>query len=49
MRYVWSRTIHELSMGCVWCVGRVSFAGCTSIQVAVTIGYEYRWFVAVIT
>jgi hypothetical protein len=31
MRYVWSRTIRGLSVGCVWCVGQVSPTRCTSI------------------
>jgi hypothetical protein len=40
VRYVWSRTIHRLSVGCVWRVGRVSPTGCTSIRIAATLGYE---------
>jgi hypothetical protein len=31
VRYVWSETIRRLSVGCVWCIGRVSLVGCTSI------------------
>jgi hypothetical protein len=40
MRYVWSRTIHGLSVGCMWCVGLVSPVGCISIQITTTLGYE---------
>jgi hypothetical protein len=49
VRYVWFGTIHGLSVGCVWRVGRVFPAGCTSIQIIVTLKYEYRLFVVVIT
>jgi hypothetical protein len=49
VRYVWSYTIHRLSMESVWCVGQVFPCRCTSIQIAVTLEYEYRLFVAVIT
>jgi hypothetical protein len=41
VRYVWFRTIRGLSVGCAWLIGRVSPAGCTSIQIAATLGYEY--------
>jgi hypothetical protein len=40
MRYVWSRTIRRLSVGCMCRVGRVSPAGCTLIRIAATFGYE---------
>jgi hypothetical protein len=40
VRYVWSGTIRGLSMGCVWRVGRVFPAGCTSIRIAATVEYE---------
>jgi hypothetical protein len=40
VRYVWSRTIRGLSVGCMWRVGQVFPAGCTSIQIVVTLGYE---------
>jgi hypothetical protein len=40
MRYVWSGTIRGLSVGCMWRVGQVSPTGCTSIQIAATLGYE---------
>jgi hypothetical protein len=40
MRYVWSGTIHGLSVGCVWRVGRVFPAGCTSIRIDATLRYE---------
>jgi hypothetical protein len=33
VRYVWSGTICGLSVGCVWHVGPVSPAGCTSIRI----------------
>jgi hypothetical protein len=49
MRYVYSGTICRLSVGCVWHVDRVSPAGCTLIRIAVTLEYEYRLFIAVIT
>jgi hypothetical protein len=49
VRYVWSRTIRRLSVGCVWCVSRVSPVWCTSIRIVATLGYEYRLFVAVLT
>jgi hypothetical protein len=49
MRYVWSGTICGLIMGCVWRVGWVSLVGCTLIRIAVTLGYEYCLFVAVVT
>jgi hypothetical protein len=48
VRYVWSRAIHEPSMESMWRVGRVFPAGCISIQIVTTLGYEYRLFVAVI-
>jgi hypothetical protein len=32
--------IHRLSVGCIWHVDQVSPAGCTSIQIVVTLGYE---------
>jgi hypothetical protein len=35
-----SGTIRGLSMGCMWRVARVSPAGCTSIRIAATLGYE---------
>jgi hypothetical protein len=40
VRYVWSGTIRELSVGCVWCVGLVPPVGCTSIRITVTLEYE---------
>jgi hypothetical protein len=40
MRYIWSGTIRGLSVGCVWHVSRVFLAGCTSIRIAATLGYE---------
>jgi hypothetical protein len=40
VRHVWSRTIHGLSMGCVWRADWVFPTGCTLIQIAVTLGYE---------
>jgi hypothetical protein len=40
MRYVWSGTICGLSVGCVWHVGLVSHAGCISIRIVTTLGYE---------
>jgi hypothetical protein len=46
---VWSGTIRESSVESVWRVDRVSPIGCTSIRIAVTLRYEYRLFVAVIT
>jgi hypothetical protein len=38
--YICSRTIHRLSVGCVWRVGQVSPAGCISIRIVATLGYE---------
>jgi hypothetical protein len=49
VRFVWSRTIHGLSVGYVWCVGRIFPAGCISIRIVVTLRYEYHLFVVVIT
>jgi hypothetical protein len=40
VRYVWSETIRGLSVGCVWRVGQVSLAGCTSIRIIATLRYE---------
>jgi hypothetical protein len=40
VRYVWSWTIHGLSVESVWRVGRFSPTGCTSIRIAATLGYE---------
>jgi hypothetical protein len=45
----WSRAIHESSVESVWHVDRDSPIGCTSIQIASTLGYEYHLFDAVIT
>jgi hypothetical protein len=36
VRYVWSGTIHGLSVGCVWRTP----AGCTLIRITMTLGYE---------
>jgi hypothetical protein len=36
---VWTHMRTECG-GCVWLVGRVSPAGCTSIHIAVTLEYE---------
>jgi hypothetical protein len=49
VRYVLSGTIRGLSVGCVWRLGRVSPAGCTSIRIDTTLRYEYHLFVTVIT
>jgi hypothetical protein len=38
VKYVWSETIRGLSVGCLWCVGRVSPTGCTSIRIVATLG-----------
>jgi hypothetical protein len=46
---VWPGTIHKSSMEIVWHIDRVFPCGCTSIRITVTLGYEYRLFVAVIT
>jgi hypothetical protein len=40
VRYVWSWTIRGLSVESVWSVGWVSPAGCTSIRITATLGYE---------
>jgi hypothetical protein len=39
VRYVWSAVICGLSVESVWRVGQCSVAGCTSIRIAVTLGY----------
>jgi hypothetical protein len=49
VRDVWSRTIHGLSVGCVWHIGLVSPVKCTSIRITVTLGDEYRLYVAIST
>jgi hypothetical protein len=49
MRYVWLIVIRGLSAGSVWDVGQVSLAGCISIRITATLGYEYRLFAAVIS
>jgi hypothetical protein len=46
---VWSGTICESSMESVCVLIGFSPVGCTSIRIAVTLGYEYRLFVTVIT
>jgi hypothetical protein len=40
VRYVWLTVTHVLSVGSVWHVGQVSPAGCTSIRIIATVGYE---------
>jgi hypothetical protein len=40
VRYVWSETIHGLSVGCMWRVGRVFLSRCISIRNTATLGYE---------
>jgi hypothetical protein len=40
VRYVWSRVIRGPSVKYVWRVDQVSHAGCTSIQITVTLRYE---------
>jgi hypothetical protein len=40
VRYIWSGTIHRLSVGYVWRVGQISPAEYTSIWITVTLGYE---------
>jgi hypothetical protein len=40
VRYIWSGIIRGLSVGCTLLVGRVCTAGCTSIRIAATLGYE---------
>jgi hypothetical protein len=40
VRYVWLMVICELSVESVWCVGRVSLAGCISIRITASLGYE---------
>jgi hypothetical protein len=47
VRYVWSRAIHGLSVGCVWRVDHVSPTRCTSIQIIVALRHEYRLFAAI--
>jgi hypothetical protein len=48
-RDVWSETIRESSMESMWRVDQVFPTVCTSIRIVVTLRYEYRLFVAVIT
>jgi hypothetical protein len=40
VRYVWSGTIRGLSVECMWRVGQVSPAGCTSIRITAILEYE---------
>jgi hypothetical protein len=40
VRYIWSGTIHRLSVGYVWRVGQISPAEYTLIRITVTLGYE---------
>jgi hypothetical protein len=40
MRYVWSGTIRGLRVESMWHVGQIFPTGCTSIRIAVTLGYE---------
>jgi hypothetical protein len=48
-RDVWSGTIRESSMESIGVLIGFSPAGCRSIRIGVTLGYEYRLFVAVST
>jgi hypothetical protein len=41
--------MYGLSVESMWCVGQIFPAGCTSIRIAATLGYEYLLFVVVIT
>jgi hypothetical protein len=49
VRYIWSRVIRGPRVECVWCVDQVSPTGCTSIQIIVTLRYEYCLFAAINT